>query len=66
MPLPSSNGGGLAGGSHSLDFGLAGGVGAAFITGVLTLYLKAPTLRLSHKAVSSPRDDPVFPFEFII
>lgn len=59
MPLPSSNGGGPARGSNSLDFGLGGRVGAACITGVLTLYLKAPTLRQSHKVASRPRADPV-------
>lgn len=51
--------GGFARGNSSLDFGLVGRVQAAFITGVLTLYLKAYTLRLSYKVVSSPRVDPV-------
>jgi len=59
MHLPSNSGGGLARGSNSLDFGWGGRVGAAFITGVLTLYLKAPTLSQSRKDVSSPRADPV-------
>lgn len=58
-PLPSSNGGGPARGSNTLAFGLGGRVGAACITGVLALYLKAPTLRQSHKVVSSPRADPI-------